>query len=92
MTVKQIKTVEPNQLLVKQCEGLLEDAKSGKIQGIVGAVIYDDGSSSEHWTPAPKSYHEALTCDRMVGCLERIKYQLLSYRHGVTDTFEWTES
>lgn len=92
MTVEQIKTHEPNQSLVEQCEDLLKDAKSGKIQGIIGAVIHNDSSTSEYWVPAPNSYHVNIICDRMIGCLERIKYQLLSYRHGVTDTFEWTES
>ncbi len=89
MSVTEIKTVEPNAKLVKRCEELLEDAESGEIQGIVGVVVYDTSSTSEFWVPPPKGYDVALVSDRIVGCIERIKYQLLSHRYNVDAEDSW---
>jgi len=83
MSVKQIKITEPNPALVERCQSLLEKAESGELQGIVGAVIYDNGNSGDFWVSAPSVYDISLISDRIIGCLERIKYQLLSDRHNV---------
>ena len=83
MTVEQIKTIEPNPDLVARCKALLVDAESGELQGIVGVVVYDNGISSDFWVQAPKGYDISLISDRIIGCLERIKYQLLSDRYNV---------
>ena len=83
MSVKEIKTTEPNPDLVTRFKALLEDAESGKLQGVVGVVIYDNGNSSDFWVSAPRGYNISLISDRIIGCLERIKYQLLSDRHNV---------
>jgi len=89
MSVTAIKTVEPNADLVKRCKALLEEAESGEIQGIVGVVVYDTSSTSEFWVPPPKGYHINLISDRIVGCIERIKYQLLSHRYNVDAEDSW---
>lgn len=90
MSVEQIKTVEPNPTLVKQLEDLLKDAESGKLQAIVGVVIYENGNSSDFWVAPPKDYHVSILSDRIVGCIERIKYQLLSNRYNVDAEDSWT--
>ena len=89
MSVTEIKTVEPNPDLIARCKVLLADAESGEIQGIVGVVVYDISSTSEFWVPPPKGYHLNLVSDRIVGCLERIKYQLLSHRYNVDAEDGW---
>ena len=90
MSVKEIKTIEPNPDLITRCNALLEEAKSGELQGIVGVVIYENGNSSEFWVSAPKNYHLNLISDRIIGCIERIKYQLLSTRYNVDAEDNWT--
>ena len=90
MNIHEIKTPEPNPDLVSQIKKLLVDAESGKLQGMVGVVIYENGNSSETWTAPPKSYHLNLVSDRIIGCIERIKYQLLSHRYNVDAEDSWT--
>lgn len=90
MSVTDIKTTVPNPVLVERCKTLLEDAESGEIQGIVGVVVYDSSITSEFWVPAPKGYHLNLVSDRIVGCIERIKYQLLSHRYNVDAEDSWS--
>lgn len=90
MSVSEIKIVEPNPDLVTRCKSLLEDAESGELQGICGVVIYENGNSSEFWVAAPKDYHVNLISDRIIGCIERIKYQLLSNRYNVDAEDSWT--
>ena len=89
MSVREIKTVEPNADLVERCKILLEEAESGEIQGIVGLVVYDVSNTSEFWVPPPKGYDVSLVSDRIVGCIERIKYRLLSHRYNVDAEDSW---
>ncbi len=90
MSVTEIKTVEPNPDLIVRCKSLLKSAESGELQAIVGVVIYENGNSSEFWVGAPKDYHVNLVSDRIIGCIERIKYQLLSHRYNVDAEDSWT--
>jgi len=83
VTVRELKTTEPNADLVERLEVLLKDAKSGEIQSIIGMVIYENGNPGDFWVAAPKGYHISIMSDRIIGCLERIKYQMLSTRHGI---------
>lgn len=89
MSVTDIKTVEPSADLVERCKSLLKDAESGELQGIVGVVIYETGDTAEFWVAPPKGYHINLISDRIVGCIERIKYQLLSHRYNVDAEDGW---
>lgn len=89
MSVTEIKTVVPNPVLVERCKALLEDAESGELQGIIGVVIYETSNTDEFWVPPPKGYHLNLVSDRIVGCIERIKYQLLSHRYNVEAEDSW---
>lgn len=90
MTVKEIKTVESNPDLVRWFKKGLEQAERGELQGIVGVVVYENGNSADFWVFAPKCYHTNLISDRIIGCFERIKYQLLSQRHNVDAEDRWT--
>ena len=90
MSVEAIKTNEPNADLIVRCKSLLQDAESGELQGILGVVIYENGNSSEFWVSAPKDYHINLISDHIIGCIERIKYQLLSSRYNVDAEDSWT--
>lgn len=87
--LREIRIKEPNADLIDQLEGQLIRAKTGDLVGIIGVVVYNDGTTSEFWTPAPKVYHVHLVSDRIVGCLERIKFQLLSRRYGVDAADTW---
>jgi hypothetical protein len=40
---------KPNQEAIAHIEGLLEKAKTGELQGIIAAVIWNDGQSSRGW-------------------------------------------
>ena len=90
MSVAPIKTTEPNPALVTRFKALLKDAESGELQGIVGVIVYDNSNPSEFWVSAPKDYHLNIVSDRIVGCLERIKYKLLSHRYNVDAEDTWT--
>lgn len=68
--------------MVKMCENLLADAKSGELQGVMGLVIYDNGNTDQFWADPPKQYHVTVISDRMVGALERMKHQVLRLRLG----------
>ncbi len=68
---------------------LLADAESGTIQSIVGVVICESGYSADFWVSAPKNYHLSIVSDRIIGCIERIKYQLLSRRHNIDVEDTW---
>ena len=81
--VREIRIHEPNQDLVDYAELLLKDAKSGKLQAIAGVVVFDNGNTADIWISAPKGHPLALQSDRMIGCLERIKFQLIAHRHGI---------
>ena len=89
MSVELIKTVEPNPDLIEWCRSALKDAESGEIQGILGVIIYDSAATSEFWTPPPGRYQINLVSDQIVGCIERIKYQLLSHRYNVDAEDSW---
>lgn len=88
--LREIKTVEPNPDLVERCKSLLADAESGEIQAVVGVVVYETGYTSEFWVSAPKNYQLNIVSDRIVGCIERIKYALLSNRYNVDAEDSWT--
>ena len=92
MTIAEIKPKEVNPELVEALENMLDDAKDGKLQGIIGTVIFDDGISSEFWVSPPKHYQVNVVSDRIIGCLERLKYQLLSMRYNVDAEDSWTSS
>ena len=89
MSVKEIRKQEPNPNLIKHLKGLTKDAESGDLQGIIGVVIYEDGTTSDHWTAPPKSYQISIISDRVIGCLEGIKYQLFSGRFGINADNVW---
>lgn len=78
----EIKRVEPNQDLVKQMEAMLEQAKSGELQGWIGVAIFDDGTVDDCWMEPPKHYHISILSDRVVGCLHRAAFRLLNIRWG----------
>lgn len=79
----EIRSHGPNQALIDYLEGLLENAKDGRVQSICGVIVFDSGSTSDMWVQAPDDYPIHLHSDRMIGCLERIKFQLIAHRHGV---------
>jgi len=83
MPVRELKIREPNPVLVDRLKDMLKKAEVGELQAIIGVVIFDDSNVDNFWITAPKSYHIAASSDRVVGCLERIKYQFLSMRHNV---------
>ncbi len=83
MSVEEIRVRGPNERLVEYAETLLADAKSGLLQSIVGVVVFDNGSTCDIWVAAPVGYPVHLHSDRMIGCLERVKFQLMAHRHGL---------
>lgn len=87
--ISEIKKQVPNQKLVEQCERLLRDARSGEIQAIAGCLIYDSGCSSEFWVNSPQNRHIKLDSDRMIGCFERMKFQIIATRHSLEVPDSW---
>ena len=83
MSVEELRIHEPNKDLVEYAELLLKDAKTGKLQAIAGVVVFDNGNTADVWVNAPKGQRLDLHSDRMIGCLERVKFQLLAHRHGI---------
>lgn len=81
--VREIRIHAPNQDLVEYAELLLKDAKSGTLQAIAGVVVFDNGNTGDIWISAPKGHPLAMQSDRMIGCLERVKFQLIAHRHGI---------
>lgn len=45
---------KPNQETIAHIEGLLEKAKTGELQGIINAVVWNDGESSRGWAGMKK--------------------------------------
>lgn len=88
----EIRKHAPNQVLIDYLEGLLENAKSGHVQSICGVIVFASGSTSDMWVNAPLGYPINLHSDRMIGCLERIKFQLIAHRHGVETEDEYARS
>ena len=91
--VENIKEAKPNPLLVAHVERLLRDARAGTLQALCGVVIYNNGNSSDMWVNAPDGWPVHMHSDRMIGCIERIKFQLLTFRYNVEteDSFVNTE-
>lgn len=76
--VEEIRTQESNQYLIEHLERMLKQAKTGLAQGMVSIVIYENGGTCYGWLKPPKEYHTTLTSSRMLGEIERLKYELLS--------------
>lgn len=81
--IRELRIHEPNANLVEWGERFLEDAKSGRLQSIVGVVVFENGNTSDIWIMAPDGYPVQIHSDRMIGCIERIKFQLIAHRHGI---------
>lgn len=69
---------EPNGRLVEYLKDMLAEAERGEIQGIVGVIIYENGDTDTVWANPPKDYHVKVNCDRVIGCIERLKMELLT--------------
>ena len=85
--VSEIRVHEPCQRTVEALEQLLDDAKKGNVQGAVGVVIFDDGSTDQFWYDPPKVYHTTVLSDRIIGAMERCKHKLLRVRTDQEDDF-----
>lgn len=57
-----------NERTVTLLEGMLEEAKSGKLQEIVACGVYTDGCIASVWTPT-------MSILRRLGSLEHVKLQ-----------------
>lgn len=79
----------PNDRLIAYLETLLEDARSGEVVSVAGALIFHGGNSSEFWVMADKSYDLHLHSDRLVGALERMKFQMMCHRQGIDTDDTW---
>ena len=71
---------EPNERLVKFLERMLEEAKAGEAQGIIGAVIFDSGATDDFWIDPPKVYHTTVVSDRVIGAMSRCSHSLMMAR------------
>lgn len=89
--VSEIRSKQPNQNLIEYAEKLLRDAKSGELQSIAGVVVFSEGTTSEIWISAPAGYPLHLHSDRMLGCLERLKFTLMAHRSGLDAEDTWEE-
>lgn len=78
MTIKEVRTKEPNQVLIDHFELQLERAKSGELQGHVGIIIFDDGTTSSAWVNPPKDYHTKIVSTRIIGEIEYMKAELMT--------------
>ncbi len=85
----EIRVKETNPCLVEHCEKLLADAKEGKLVGILGVVIFHDGIASPHWINPDRQVDTNIVCDRVIGCFERIKFELLAGRMGLGPEDSW---
>jgi len=81
--LKLLRPVEPNPELIEYLQTQLADAESGHIQGVIGLVLLEDGTCADFWRNPAKAYQTNIVSDRVVGCLERIKFQMLSHRFGL---------
>ena len=86
--ITPIKKQEPSELMVSALEKLLEDAKEGTLQGMVGVAIFDDGTTDQFWYEPPKVYHTTVISDRIIGAMERCKHKLLKVRVDIDDDYE----
>ena len=61
----------PNSALIKQLNGLLEEAKSGELQGMVYVCSYKGNSVSHGWAVSSNIM-------RIIGEIEQVKWHLLA--------------
>jgi len=78
VTVSEVRPQEPNENLVKHLEGMMEQAKTGKMQGMVAVSIWDDGTTGNGWAGPPKCYHTTIVSRRIIGELEYMKLDLMT--------------
>lgn len=78
MSVQDIRKTEANPNFVAFVEGMLEDAKSGEIQGMCGVLIYENSHVSDFWCNPPKVYHTKITSRRVIGELECMKLEFMT--------------
>lgn len=77
--VTELRTKEPNALLIKELKDWLVRAEAGQIQGYVGVIMFEDGNVGDCWTQPPKPYHTTIVCDRVIGALARLSHKLLAF-------------
>ena len=63
----------PNKDLIKRLEDLLEEARSGKLQGLAYAWVREDGTCGDNWCYSRRHFDSRL----MVFALECLKLQIL---------------
>jgi hypothetical protein len=69
LTIVPLKPVEPNAYLIGEIEGLLDEAREGKLAAIAVAKVYHDGGTGWGWTHnAPF----ALLLGAMARCMHKL--------------------
>lgn len=61
---------EPDKNVIEQVEWLLEAARSGEVQGIVGAIMFRDGTAA--------GFSAGYRGNALIGALERRKHVLIN--------------
>lgn len=88
--VREIRATEPNPKLVNYLEELLADARAGEVVGIVGVAIFENRDTGPLWIPPPAvDRATAVDGDRILGALERLKFELLAGRYQVELEDHW---
>lgn len=59
---------EPDPTTVEMLEDLLERARSGEIQGVIGAMVYRDSTAT--------GFYAGYRCNAMLGALTKKQHQL----------------
>ena len=78
--------VKPDAALVAHLERLVARAKTGEIQGMVGLVIFEDATTSNHWRITDKIYQNKLPT--IIGEVQIMLTKLCNYSEGIPQAIE----
>lgn len=77
VTQLQAITQPPNARLIEYLENLMEDAKSGEVQGLAYVVVYNDGCVGHSWVNAVT----AAALGELTAMHTSMAYQVAKDRH-----------